>query len=117
MADWFYGLILYWQLHSVSNGKGSLGCNCNHLDESDTTLVHELLRQVAQLKQGRGSLEKYYNDLQGLWWEIDFHHPNPMQCPEDIKHFNNTIQEDQVYTFLDNIRRYMLQLKLFPTVE
>lgn len=47
-----------------------------------------------------------------------------MQCPKDIKYFNNVPQDDQVYTFLDglgdrfyNIRSNMLQLKLFSTVE
>ena len=79
---------------------------------------------MARLRQGSGSLEKYYNDLQGLWREIDFRRPNPMQCPADIQHFNNMLQEDQVYTFLDglddkldNIRSDVLQLKPFPIVE
>ncbi|RVW74496.1 Retrovirus-related Pol polyprotein from transposon RE1 [Vitis vinifera] len=105
MVDWFDGSIPYWQLHSVSNGKASLGCNCNHLlDGSDATQVYELRRRVTRLRQGSGSLEKYYNDLQGLWREIDFRRPNPMQCPADIQHFNNMLSD-------------VLQLKPFPTVE
>ncbi|KAJ0017590.1 hypothetical protein Pint_11215 [Pistacia integerrima] len=36
--------------------------------------------KVTRLKQAGGSLEKYYNDLQGLWREIDFRRPNPMEC-------------------------------------
>ena len=95
-----------------------------YFDGSDATQVYELRRRVARLRQGSGSLEKYYNDLQGLWREIDFRRPNPMQCPADIQHFNNMLQEDRVYTFLDglddkldNIRSDVLQLKPFPTVE
>ncbi|KAL6325478.1 hypothetical protein AAG906_023323 [Vitis piasezkii] len=95
-----------------------------YFDGSDATQVYELRRRVARLRQGSGSLEKYYNDLQGLWREIDFRRPNPMQCPADIQHFNTMLQEDRVYTFLDglddkldNIRSDVLQLKPFPTVE
>ncbi|KAL6350723.1 hypothetical protein AAG906_028185 [Vitis piasezkii] len=84
-----------------------------YFNGSDATQVYELRRRVARLRQGSGSLEKYYNDLQGLWREIDFRRPNLMQCPED-----------RVYTFLDglddkldNIRSDVLQLKPFPTVE
>ena len=47
-----------------------------------------------------------------------------MKCSVDIQHFNNILQEDRVYTFLDglddkldNIRSDVLQLKPFPTVE
>ncbi|KAL6351382.1 hypothetical protein AAG906_035174 [Vitis piasezkii] len=73
-----------------------------YFDGSDATQVYEL-RRVARLRQGSGSLEKYYNDLQGLWREIDFRRPNPMQCPADIQYFNNMLQEDRVYTFLDGL--------------
>ncbi|RVW71211.1 Retrovirus-related Pol polyprotein from transposon TNT 1-94 [Vitis vinifera] len=75
-----------------------------YFDGSDATQVYELRRRVARLRQGSGSLEKYYNDLQGLWREIDFRRPNPMQCPADIQHFNNMLSD-------------VLQLKPFPTVE
>ncbi|KAL6321217.1 hypothetical protein AAG906_016251 [Vitis piasezkii] len=95
-----------------------------YFDGSDATQVYELRQQVARLRQGSGYLEKYYNDLQGLWREIDFRHPNPMQCPADIQYFNNMLQEDRVYTFLDdlddkldNIRSDVLQLKPFPIIE
>ena len=79
---------------------------------------------MTQLKQAGGSLEKYYNDLQGLWREIDFHRPNPMECAIDIHIYNLLFQEDKVYVFLDGlddrldkIRGDVLQLCPFPTVE
>ncbi|XP_058081879.1 agamous-like MADS-box protein AGL3 [Magnolia sinica] len=72
----------------------------------------------------RGSLEKYYTDLQSLWREIDFRCPNPMECPTDIQRYNNLLQEDRVYVFfdglddkLDNIHSDVLQLHSFPTME
>ncbi|RVW31281.1 hypothetical protein CK203_100340 [Vitis vinifera] len=86
--------------------------------------VYDLRRRVTQLKQAGGSLEKYYNDLQGLWREIDFHRPNPMECAIDIHIYNLLFQEDKVYVFLDGlddrldkIRGDVLQLCPFPTVE
>jgi hypothetical protein len=76
------------------------------------------------MKQAEGSIESYYNNLQGLWREIDFRRPNPMDCTADIQKYNTILQEDRVYTFLDGlddrldkIRSDVLQMKPFPTVE
>ena len=95
-----------------------------YFDGSDTSQVYDLQRRVTRLKQAGGSLEKFYNDLQGLWREIDFRRPNPMECPTDIHHYNTLVQEDRVYVFLDglddrldHIRSDVLQIKPFPTVE
>ncbi|KAK2989502.1 hypothetical protein RJ640_019601 [Escallonia rubra] len=77
-----------------------------------------------RLKQGEGSIETYYNNLQGLWREIDSRRPNLMKCEVDIQKYNSILQEDRVYTFLDGlddrldkIRGDVLQIKPFPTVE
>lgn len=93
-------------------------------DGNDTSQVYELWGRVAQLRQSGASVEKYYTELQGLWSEIDFRCPNPMVCSTDIHHFNNLIQKDRVYTFLDglddkldNIRGGVLQMKPFPSIE
>ncbi|KAI5384189.1 hypothetical protein KIW84_071265 [Lathyrus oleraceus] len=95
-----------------------------YFDGSDTSQVYDLRRRVTRLKQAGGFLEKYYNDLQGLWREIDFRRPNPMTCQVDIQHCNTFIQEERVYVFLDglddrldNIKSDVLQMKPFPTVE
>lgn len=74
-----------------------------YFDGSDTSQVYNLRRRVTHLKQASDSLEKFYNDLQGLWREIDFHRPNPMECPTDIQHYNSLVQEEQVYVFLDGL--------------
>lgn len=95
-----------------------------YFDGSDTSQVYDLRRKVTRMRQNGGSIEKYYNDLQGLWREIDFRRPNPMECPNDIQKFNSLLQEERVYIFLDglddrldNIRSDILQLKPFPTIE
>lgn len=95
-----------------------------YFDGIDTSQVYDLCRRVTRMKQAGGSIEKYYNDLQGLWREIDFRHPNPMKCAGDIQKYNSILQEDRVYTFLDGLddrldktRSDVLQLKPFPTVE
>ncbi|XP_073025411.1 uncharacterized protein [Primulina eburnea] len=76
------------------------------------------------MKQVGGSIEKYYNDLQGLWREIDFRRPNPMKCATDIQSYNSILQEERVYTFLDglddrldHVRSDVLCLKPFPSIE
>lgn len=95
-----------------------------YFDGSDTSQVYDLRRRVTRLRQAGGSLEKYYNDLQGLWREIDFHRQNPMECHADIKHYNHLLQEDRVYIFLDGlddrlnkIRGDVLQMHPFPTIK
>ncbi|KAI5405252.1 hypothetical protein KIW84_052147 [Lathyrus oleraceus] len=93
-------------------------------DGSDISQVYDLRRRVIRLKQAGGSLEKYYNNLQGLWREIDFRLPNPMTYQVDIQHYNTLIREEHVYVFLDelddrldNIKSDVLQMKPFPIVE
>jgi transposase InsO family protein len=95
-----------------------------YFDGTDTSQVYDLKRKVARLRQAQGSIEMYYNNLQGLWREIDFRRPNPMTCESDIQKFNLITQEDRVYTFLDGlddrldkVRSDVLQIKPFPTVE
>ena len=95
-----------------------------YFDGNDTSQVYELGRCVTCLRQGSGSLEKFYTELQGLWQEIDLCHPNPMECATDIYHYNNLLQEDHVYTFLDglddrldNIRSDVLQMRPFPSIK
>ena len=95
-----------------------------YFDGTDTSQVYNLKWQVTRMRQGGGSIEKYYNDLQGLWREIDFRRPNPMKCTTDISKYNSILQEDRVYIFLDGlddrldkIRSDVLQLQSFPTVE
>ena len=56
-------------------------------DESDTAQVYELQRRVSRLRQNGGSLEKFYNKLQGLWREIDFRRPNLMECLKDVQRY------------------------------
>ena len=62
-----------------------------YFDGSDTSKAYDLRRRVTRLQQAGGSLEKYYNDLQGLWREINFRRPNPMECPTDIKNYNHLL--------------------------
>lgn len=93
-------------------------------DGTDVSQVYDLKRRLSRLKQAGGPIEKYYNDLQGLWREVDFRRPNPMTCPRDIERYNALVQEDRVYLFLDglddrldNVRADVLQMHPFPTVE
>lgn len=95
-----------------------------YFDGGDTSQVYDLRRRVSRLRQAGGSLKKYYTGLHGLWRKIDFRRPNPMECPANIQRYNNLLQEDRVYVFLDgldnkldNIRSDVLQLHPFPTVE
>ena len=76
------------------------------------------------MKQAGGSIEKYYNNLQGLWREIDFRRLNSMACAIDIQNYYSMLQEEWVYTFLDRLDDRLdhvwsdvLRLKPFPSIE
>jgi hypothetical protein len=90
----------------------------------DLSQVYELQHRITQMPQREGSTEKYYNDLQEVWCEIDFQRLNPMECAIDIQKYNSLIQEERVFIFLDglddrldNIRNDILQLKPFLIIE
>jgi hypothetical protein len=51
------------------------------------------------MKQSGESIETYYNCLQGLWREIDFRRPNPMECIVDIQKYNALLQEIEFILF------------------
>ncbi|XP_021819415.1 uncharacterized protein LOC110761277 [Prunus avium] len=95
-----------------------------YFDGTDTSQVYDLKMRISRMRQGGGSIETYYNDLQGLWREINFRRPNEMKCELDIKKYYDIIQEDRVYIFLDGLddrldkaRSDVLQMSPFPTVE
>ena len=62
-----------------------------YFDGTDTSQVYDLKRQVTKMRKVGGSIEKYYNDLQGLWREIDFRRLNPMNCSIDIQKYNTIL--------------------------
>lgn len=76
-----------------------------YFDGGDTSQAYDLRRRVSRLRQAGGSLKKYYTGLHGLWRKIDFRRPNPMECPANIQRYNNLLQEDRVYVFLDGLEQ------------
>ncbi|RVW24808.1 Retrovirus-related Pol polyprotein from transposon TNT 1-94 [Vitis vinifera] len=95
-----------------------------YFDGTDTSQVYDLKRRVTKMRQAGGSIEKYYNDLQGLWREIDFWRPNPMNYAINIQKYNTILQEDRVYIFLDGlddrldkIRSDVLQIQAYAHVR
>ena len=74
-----------------------------NFDGADTSQLYDLQRRVTRMRHGGGLIEKYYNDLEGLWREIHFRRPNPMECATDISKYNSLIHEERVYDFLDGL--------------
>ena len=71
-----------------------------------------------------GPIKKYYNDLQGLWRDMNFYWSSPIKCAIDVDRYNSLIQEKRVYIFLNGlndrlnkIRSDTLQMKPFPTMK
>ncbi|XP_022889208.1 uncharacterized protein LOC111404668 [Olea europaea var. sylvestris] len=88
------------------------------INSMDPALIGNFIRFFHS--EGRMGCDCY----DGLWHEIDFRRPNPMECATDIQHYNKMVQEDRVYTFLDghndhldSIRNSVLQMKQFLSIE
>ncbi|XP_022894054.1 uncharacterized protein LOC111408539 [Olea europaea var. sylvestris] len=62
-----------------------------YFDGTNTSQVYGLKKHVTRMRQAGGSIEEYYNGLQGLWRDIDFCRSNPMECPAEIKIYNLAI--------------------------
>ncbi|KAI5342547.1 hypothetical protein L3X38_010422 [Prunus dulcis] len=95
-----------------------------YYDGTGTSQVYDLKRRVSRMRQAGGSIETYYNTLQSLWREIDFRRPNMMGYESDIKRYNDILQEDRVYIFLDGLddhldkaRSDVLHMTPFPTID
>jgi Retrotransposon gag protein len=62
-----------------------------YYDGSDEAQVYALNQQISRVKQGARAIEEYFDELQGLWQEIDFRCPNPIEFSADIVKFDTSI--------------------------
>ena len=55
---------------------------------TDPMQIYDLHRKANTQKQGKDTLEDFWNKLQAIWMAIDKKQPNPMKCSDDIATFN-----------------------------
>jgi len=67
--------------------------------------IYDLHRKANTQKQGKDTLEDFWNKLQAIWMVIDKKQPNPMKCSYDIATFNKIKQEQRLYYFLTGINK------------
>jgi len=86
--------------------------------------IYGLHRKTNTQKQGKDTLENFWNKLQAIWMAIDKKQPNPMKCSDDIATFNKIKQGQRLYQFLigidekfEVIRRDLLMQEKTPSVE
>ena len=90
----------------------------------DGLQIFDLMVKENTLKQGKETIQVFYNKLITIWKEIDRRVPNPMKCPEDITKYNEITYRDRLYQFLacinnsmDKERRDLLNLTPLPLVK
>ncbi|KAL3619723.1 hypothetical protein CASFOL_034635 [Castilleja foliolosa] len=90
----------------------------------DALQIYDLNIQANRLQQGEQSIEKYYQNCQAIWREIDRRDPNDMETPNDILKFNKRMQTFRLYQFLhgadlkfDSVKKDLLKETPLPTVE
>ncbi|KAL3651990.1 hypothetical protein CASFOL_001671 [Castilleja foliolosa] len=90
----------------------------------DALQIYDLNIQANRLQQGEQSIEKYYQNCQAIWREIDRRDPNDMETPIDILKFNKRMQTFRLYQFLhgadlkfDSVKRDLLKETPLSTVE
>ncbi|XP_068340320.1 uncharacterized protein [Pyrus communis] len=74
-----------------------------YYDGSDISQVYDLTCKASRMRQDGRPGETYYNDLQSLWQEIDYHRPNLMKCGLD--------------EMFDKIRSDILRIEPLSSVE
>jgi len=91
---------------------------------TDPIQIYDLHRKGNTQKQGKDTLEDFWNKFQAIWMAIDRKHPNPMKCLDFIAIFNKIKQEQRLYQFLTRIdekfeviRRDFLMQEKTPSVE
>ncbi|KAL3638058.1 hypothetical protein CASFOL_018071 [Castilleja foliolosa] len=90
----------------------------------DALQIYDPNIQANRLQQEEKSIEKYYQNCQVIWREIDRRDRNDMETPNDILKFNKRMQTFRLYQFLhgadlkfDSVKRDLLKETLLPTVE
>ncbi|KAL3646810.1 hypothetical protein CASFOL_009354 [Castilleja foliolosa] len=63
----------------------------------DALQIYDLNIKANRLQQGEQSIEKYYQNCQSIWREIDRRDPNDMETPNDILKFNKRMQTFRLY--------------------
>jgi len=70
---------------------------------TDPIQIYDFHRKANTQKQGKDTLEDFWNKLQAIWMAIDRKQLNPMKCSVDIATFNKIKQEQRLYQFLTGI--------------
>ena len=73
------------------------------MEAADPMQIYDLHRKANTQKQGKDTLDDFWNKLQAIWMTIDRKQPNPMKCSDDITTFNKIKQEQRLYQFLTRI--------------
>nr|XP_027186833.1 uncharacterized protein LOC113784769 [Cicer arietinum] len=92
--------------------------------DQDASRAYQLHREVISTQQNGGSVITYFGKLQRLWQEYDDINSCTMECPKDVKKYNDMINSQRVYVFLagldshlDGVRGRILATTLLPNVQ
>ena len=75
----------------------------SYLDVLDSSQVYELMKKSFQSRQGGCPLSEYYNELNSIFLELDYHRPSDMECTNNIQKLRKHTVEDRIYILLTGL--------------
>ena len=68
------------------------------------------MKKSFQSFQGGRPLLEYYNELNSIFLELDYHRPNDMECVNDIEKLRKHTAKDRIYIFHANLNHHLDQV-------
>ena len=62
--------------------------------------VYELKLKLREIRQGGDNVTKYFNNLKGLWQDLDVFNDYEWKSSDDYNHHKKTLKNDHIYKFL-----------------
>ena len=72
----------------------------SYLDVSYSSQVYEQMKKSFQSSHEGHPLSEYYNELNSIFLELDYHRPNDMECANDNEKLRKRTTKDRIYIFL-----------------
>lgn len=100
----------------VNSTQEKIGANCIHYptpkefwdsvnemysDMGNTSQEYELNLRIGEIKQGRDSVTKYFNNLKRNRQDLDVYYTHEWKTPEDSKYHNQVSEEGRIFKLLD----------------
>lgn len=73
----------------------------------NSSQIFDLKTRLWQLEKEKKTSIEYYNEMKGLWQELDLCYDDKWECKNDSMKYHKRMEGDRVYVFLAGLNRYL----------